>query len=89
MIELKGLMSIGGVIMLNTILTVIFVIVCIVLTAVVLLQEGKNAGLGVVSGAAETYWGKNKGRSMEGTLEKITKILVVVFFVLALLLNVL
>ena len=89
MIELKGLMNIGGVIMLNTILTVIFVIVCIILTAVVLLQEGKNAGLGVVSGAAETYWGKNKGRSMEGTLEKITKVLVVVFFVLALLLNVL
>ncbi|MBQ9699559.1 MAG: preprotein translocase subunit SecG [Lachnospiraceae bacterium] len=74
--------------MLNTILTVIFVIVCIILTAVVLLQEGKNAGLGVVSGAAETYWGKNKGRSMEGTLEKITKILVVVFFVLALVLNI-
>ncbi len=81
-------MSVGGVIMLNTILTVIFVIVCIILTAVVLLQEGKNAGLGVVSGAAETYWGKNKGRSMEGTLEKITKILVVVFFVLALVLNI-
>lgn len=88
MIELKGLMSIGGVMMLNTVLTVIFVIICIVLTAVVLLQEGKSAGLGVVSGAAETYWGKNKGRSMEGTLEKITKVLVVLFFVLALVLNI-
>ena len=74
--------------MLNTVLTVIFVIICIVLTAVVLLQEGKSAGLGVVSGAAETYWGKNKGRSMEGTLEKITKVLVVLFFVLALVLNI-
>ena len=81
-------MSIGGVMMLNIALTVIFVIICIALTAVVLLQEGKSAGLGIISGAAETYWGKNKGRSMEGTLEKITKILVVLFFVLALVLNI-
>ena len=88
MIELKGLMSIGGVMMLNIALTVIFVIICIALTAVVLLQEGKSAGLGIISGAAETYWGKNKGRSMEGTLEKITKVLVVLFFVLALVLNI-
>ncbi len=51
------------------------------------MQEGKSAGLGAISGAAETYWGKNKGRSMEGTLEKITKILAVVFFILAALLN--
>ncbi len=72
----------------DIVLTVIFVIICIALTAVVLLQEGKSAGLGVISGAAETYWGKNKGRSMEGTLEKITKILVVLFFVLALVLNI-
>jgi preprotein translocase subunit SecG len=88
MIELKGLMSIGGVMMLNIALTVIFVIICIALTAVVLLQEGKSAGLGIISGAAETYLGKNKGRSMEGTLEKITKVLVVLFFVLALVLNI-
>lgn len=81
-------MSIGGVMMLNIALTVIFVIICIALTAVVLLQEGKSAGLGIISGAAETYWGKNKGRSMEGTLEKITKVLVVLFFVLALVLNI-
>ena len=81
-------MSIGGVMMLEIAITVIFVLICIALTAVVLLQEGKSAGLGVISGAAETYWGKNKGRSMEGTLEKITKILVVLFFVLALVLNI-
>ena len=72
----------------DIVLTVIFVIICIALTAVVLLQEGKSAGLGIISGAAETYWGKNKGRSMEGTLEKITKVLVVLFFVLALVLNI-
>lgn len=73
--------------MLKTILTVVFVIICLVLTIIVLMQEGKSAGLGTISGAAETYWGKNKGRSMEGALEKATKILAVLFIVLAVLLN--
>ena len=88
MVEWKGL-SIGGVITVNTALTVIFVIICIALTVVVLLQEGKSAGLGVVNGSSDTYWGKNKGRSMEGTLEKITRVLVILFLVIALLLNIL
>ena len=48
------------------------------------MQEGKQAGLGAIAGAADTYWGKNKGRSMEGMLVKITKILAGVFFVLSL-----
>jgi preprotein translocase subunit SecG len=70
------------------VLTVLFVLVCIVISVVVLLQEGKSAGLsGSISGAAESYWGKNKGRSMEGKLEKITRILAVVFFILAIVLN--
>jgi preprotein translocase subunit SecG len=70
------------------VLTVLFVLVCIVISVVVLLQEGKSAGLsGSISGAAESYWGKNKGRSMEGKLEKITRILAVVFFILAVVLN--
>ncbi len=73
--------------MLKTILTVIFLFICVVLTIIVLMQEGKSAGLGTISGAAETYWGKNKGRSMEGALEKATKILAVLFIVLAVLLN--
>jgi len=69
-------------------LTVLFVLISLALTVVVLMQEGKSAGLtGAINGVADSYWGKNKGRSMEGFLEKITKILVVAFFVLALLLN--
>jgi len=71
----------------RTILLILFIIVAIVLSVIVLMQEGKSAGLGAVSGAAETYWGKNKGRSMEGTMIKATKILAVVFFLLAALLN--
>ncbi len=73
---------------LRTVLTVLFVLVCIVITIVVLLQEGKSAGLsGSISGAAESYWGKNKGRSMEGKLEKMTKILAIAFFIFAIVLN--
>ncbi|MGYP000928248476 len=72
---------------LRYILMGIFVLVCIVATVLVLLQEGRSQGLGAIAGAAESYWGKNKGRSMEGNLEKWTKILMVVFFVLAVILN--
>ena len=68
---------------LKTILTVIFILVCLALTVSILMQEGKSAGLGAISGAAETYWGKNKGRSMEGRLEKFTRALVILFMVLA------
>ena len=69
------------------ILSVIFIIDCIALTVVVLMQEGKQQGLGAIAGAAETYWGKNKGRSMEGRLVTGTKILVVLFIVIAAVLN--
>ena len=70
------------------VLTVVFMIACLIITVVILLQEGKQAGLtGAISGAADTYWGKNKGRSMEGKLEKATKICVVLFFVLSVILN--
>ena len=70
------------------VLTVVFMIVCLIITVVILLQEGKQAGLtGAISCAADTYWGQNKGRSMEGKLEKATKICVVLFFVLSVILN--
>ena len=72
---------------LRIVLTVIFIIVCIALVILVLMQEGKTAGLGAVSGAAETYWGKNKGRSMESKLVKITTGLAVGFLLLVVILN--
>ena len=73
---------------LHTILLLVYILVCCVLTVIVLMQEGKQAGLTrAISGAAETYWGKNKGRSMEGGLELATRILAVVFVVLSLILN--
>ena len=72
---------------LKIVLTIIFILICVALVILVLMQEGKSAGLGSISGAAETYWGKNKGRSMEGRLVQITKALAVLVMVLAVILN--
>ena len=72
---------------LKIVLTIIFVIDCIALAAVVLMQEGKSNGLGSLAGASDSYWGQNKGRSMEGSLVKVTKILATLFIVLAAVLN--
>ena len=66
------------------VVTVMYVLLCIALIVVVLMQEGKSAGLsGAINGVADTYWGKNKGRSIEGTLEKITKILAALFIIIS------
>ncbi|WP_251497809.1 preprotein translocase subunit SecG [Otoolea muris] len=74
--------------MIRGILTVLFVIICIFLSAVILLQEGKSAGLsGSIGGIADSYWGKNKSRSMEGKLEKLTKYAAILWLVLAFILN--
>ena len=58
----------------KTALTVIFIISSIILIILVLMQEGKEAGLGSLTGTADagTYWSKNKGRSREGTLIRVT-----------------
>ncbi|MBQ9607734.1 MAG: preprotein translocase subunit SecG [Lachnospiraceae bacterium] len=69
-------------------LYIVFMIICVALTFIVLAQEGKSAGLGAISGMADTYWGNNKGRSMEGKLQKITIALCVLFMVIALVLNI-
>ena len=65
---------------LKIVLTIIFVIDCIALSAIILLQEGKSAGLGTIGGVADSYWGQNKGRSMEGALVKSTKFLAILVY---------
>ncbi len=73
---------------LRIVVTIIYVLVCIALVAVVLFQESKSQGLsGTINGMAETYWGNNKGRSMEGAFQKATIALTVVFVVLSVVLN--
>ena len=73
---------------LKTILTVVLILISIIITAIILCQEGKSAGLGAISGAADTYWGKNKGRSMEGMLVKVTRVLVILFLLISIVLNI-
>ena len=75
---------------LKTVLTVVFIIISIALTVIILLQEGKSAGLTssfTGGGGSDSYWNKNKGRSKEGALEKATKILAVAFILLSILLQ--
>ena len=74
---------------LKVIITVLYVLVCAALVVIVLLQEGKSDGLGALNGSTgSSYWEKNKGRSAEGAISKITKILAAVFIILSVVLNV-
>lgn len=72
------------------IVQIVFMILSVIMTIVVLMQEGKNQGLGSLSGSSidSSYWGKNKGRSMEGMLVKITRVLLVLFLVISAVLNI-
>ena len=70
---------------LKTILTVVLILISIIITAIILCQEGKSAGLG---GASDTYWSKHKDRSMEGVLVKATRALVALFLILSIVLNI-
>ncbi|PHV72112.1 preprotein translocase subunit SecG [Sporanaerobium hydrogeniformans] len=71
---------------LKIILTVIFIIAALAIITIVLLQEGKSAGLGSIGGSASnaggSYWDKNKKHSLEGKFEKWTKITAGVFIAL-------
>ncbi len=68
-------------------LTILFILICIALTVLVLAQEGKDAGLGSIGGLSESYWGKNKSRSMEGNMVRFTRYLAIGFIVIAIILN--
>lgn len=72
---------------LRTVLYVVLIILSVFVTILVLMQEGKQQGLGALSGSAETYWSKNKGRSVEGKLVKYTTILTALLIILAAVLN--
>ena len=73
---------------LKIVITVLFILISVALVGIVLVQDGESGGLsGAVSGGGETFWSKNKGRSAEGQIEKVTKYLVIAFMVLSLVLN--
>ena len=74
----------------RVILTVIYILLGVAISIVILMQEGKSNGLGsAIGGMADSYWSKNKGRSMEGALEHFTRYGAIVFMVITLILNVL
>ena len=71
--------------MLNLILTVIQVLVSVALVCIVMLQSGKSAGLsGAISGAADTFLSKNKAKSLDAKLAKMTKWVAILWVVLTL-----
>ena len=75
----------------RTIVQIVFIILSIIMTVVVLMQEGKSSGLGALTGSSssmDSYWGRNKGRSMEGVLVKLTRVLLILFLAISLVLNI-
>ena len=69
---------------LQYVLAIVIILVSIGIIALVMLQEGKQQGLGAIAGAADNFFGKNKGKTMDAQLAKFTKICGAIFFVLAL-----
>ena len=70
---------------LQYVLAILIILVSIVIVGLVMLQESKQQGLsGAISGAAESFFGKNKGKTAEAKLVLFTKISGAIFFVLAL-----
>ncbi len=69
---------------LQYVLAIVIIVVSLVIIALVLFQESKQQGLGAVTGAAESFFGKNKDKTLEAKLVKLTKVFGTLFFVLAL-----
>ncbi|WMI80668.1 preprotein translocase subunit SecG [Anaerotignum sp. MB30-C6] len=71
------------------VLTGILAVVAVVLCGIILMQSKRSAGLGAISASSggDTYWSKNKGNSVEGALEKYTKIGGALFMIIALAIN--
>ena len=67
----------------SAIVHILLILVAILLIVAVLMQQGNSAGLGAISGGAETFLGKNKAKSVEGKLALITKASAAAFVVLA------
>ena len=73
-----------------TLVKIAYLVISVSLIIIVLIQQGRASGLsGAIGGAGESYWGKNKARSMEGGLNKATIVIASLFIILALLINIL
>lgn len=66
----------------QTALVIIHVVIAVVLTVIVLMQHGKQQGLsGAIAGGAETFFGKNKGRTVDAMLKKFTAVVAILFII--------
>lgn len=73
-----------------TALTIVHVVLCVILIAVVLFQSGKQQGLsGSIGGGAETFFGKNRARTMDAILAKLTAVVAVLFIATSIVLTIL
>ena len=69
---------------LGWIVQILYWVVSLAIVLIVLLQSGKSAGLsGAIAGGAETFFGKNKGRTLDGLLGKLTTVVAVAFIILS------
>ncbi len=74
---------------LEIILGILVIIVSLVIIAAILMQQGRRAGVnGVISGGADTFLSKNKARTLDAVLARWTKWVAVLFFVLAVVANI-
>lgn len=73
--------------MFNSILTAVYILICIGLIVSVLLQSGRSASLGAIAGGAQTLFGKKKG--LDEKLSRVTTVLAITFMVLTIILGVL
>ncbi len=72
----------------NLAVTLIYLVVAVVLTVIVLFQEGKDPrDSAIMGGSSDTFFGKNKAHTMEGMMEKLTSVFAVVFFLLSIVLS--
>ncbi|MER2081415.1 MAG: preprotein translocase subunit SecG [Ruminococcus sp.] len=74
---------------LGIVLGIVLAVVSIAIIVVIILQEGNQQGLGVVTGAADSYFSKNKARSIDAFLSRWTKVFAAVFVIFVIALNVL
>jgi len=71
------------------IIGILVILVSLVIIGVVLLQQGRRAGInGAISGGADTFLSKNKARTFDATIARLTKYIAILFFVLAIIANV-
>lgn len=73
---------------LEIVIGILVIVVSVLVIAVVLFQQGHRAGInGAISGGADTFLSKNKARTLDATLARVTKYIAIVFFILAIVAN--